>query len=291
MKIGIVTNTNKDAGLEVTLKVIDTLKQQKIDFALENLTYEYIARLGLDQGYEHYDLDILPQKVKLVIAIGGDGTILFTAKQCAPYEVAVVGVNRGKLGFLSEIEPTAEDIADKINKIKNGQFQVEYVNMIKYQTPTIEGYALNDVVIRRNPPSRMIIFEVLVDQERVDEYNADGFIVCTPTGSTAYSLSAGGPILNPSINGFVLTPICSHSLHNRPIVVSDDSIINLKTRSDMNSMLIADGEVITEKNTGLIITAENVTLKKADIKAAFIRIDKRSFYQRLNNIGVKLLKE
>ncbi|MBQ8882820.1 MAG: NAD(+)/NADH kinase, partial [Clostridia bacterium] len=208
----------------------------------------------------------------IMVSIGGDGTILRIAKTCAVYGVPIVGVNLGHMGFLAEEEP--ENIEKMVDRLVSGDYALEKRSLLKATTKSGEFLSLNDTIVTRNLDARMLEVEVRVNNEFVDSYSCDGYIVSTPTGSTAYSLSAGGSILSPSVSAFILTSINSHSLHSRPIVVSKKDDIELKPRC--RATLVADGDVVAQ-----IEKDEEVKVVKYEKEVAFVRFAERSFYKKL----------
>ena len=162
--------------------------------------------------------------------VGGDGTILHSARALADYDIPLVGINLGRLGFLADISPA--DMMEKLSEILTGKYHQEKRFLLESQVERNgqrinEGYAFNDVVIHKWNSVRMIEFETYVDGQLVNTQRSDGLIVSTPTGSTAYALSGGGPILHPSMNAIILVPICPHTLSNRPLVIDGDREVEL----------------------------------------------------------------
>ncbi len=175
-------------------------------------------------------IDEIGKEIELAIVIGGDGTLLNVARNLAPDGVPLIGVNLGRLGFLTDI--SADDMIVEIGKILDGDFSLEerlllHADIMRRGTIVHSAEAFNDVIINKGELARLIEFETYVDGEFVYSARGDGIIVASPTGSTAYAMSAGGPILHPTLPAIVLVPICPHTLSNRPIVVSSDSIIEL----------------------------------------------------------------
>lgn len=210
----------------------------------------------------------------VLFVLGGDGTILAVAAACAKYGVKIIGINYGHIGFLAEFEPSKLDEA--IELVKSGGYQLQRRSMLEIRLGQTSATALNDVVfsrfasgIRFNNTVEIFAF---IDGEKVDEYSADGLIISTPTGSTAYSLSAGGSVLTPDIQAFVLTPVCAHSLHARPVVFSDKSTVKV---SSENPLVVAvDGSIIAETCAG-----EEVEIKKSDLYVEFIT--REGFFNKL----------
>lgn len=264
MKVGIYTNLKKAQARGVTEQLIDCLKLHGVDY------YLYKSFEGKIEGkyftFENLDFDIM-------FALGGDGTILKLAKHCAKKDIPIFGINIGTVGFLTEIEP--EQISTLVPKVLDGEYNIEHRSMISYKDGNDEFTALNDIVLNREYNSKLMLLDLYINGEIVDRYYCDGFIVSTPTGSTAYSLSAGGAILSPHAQALALTPINSHSLHSRPIVVNDDEKITLKVLKKEPFNLIADGDVVMDKYVG------EVTIEKSKKSATFIRLDHHNFYNKL----------
>lgn len=265
MKIGIFTNLIKDEKLKVTTALIEILKKRRVDFTLDKELKDKFPNSEYFSANENPNCDIM-------VSIGGDGTILRIAKTCAVYGVPIVGVNLGHMGFLAEEEP--ENIEKMVDRLVSGDYALEKRSLLKATTKSGEFLSLNDTIVTRNLDARMLEVEVRVNNEFVDSYSCDGYIVSTPTGSTAYSLSAGGSILSPSVSAFILTSINSHSLHSRPIVVSKKDEIELKPRC--RATLVADGDVVAQ-----IEKDEEVKVVKYEKEVAFVRFAERSFYKKL----------
>lgn len=175
-------------------------------------------------------LDTIGKNVDLAVVVGGDGTLLNVARHLAPHRVPLIGVNLGRLGFLADIRPN--DMIDAIGHILDGDYQSESrlllaAEIVRQGKVVHTASAFNDVIITKGELARLIEFETYLDDEFVNSTRGDGAIVASPTGSTAYALSAGGPILHPGMPALVLVPICPHTLSNRPIVVSSDSVIKM----------------------------------------------------------------
>jgi NAD+ kinase len=264
MKVGIYTNLKKTQALEVTKNLIACFNLHSVDY------YLYKSFEGKIEGkyfsFENFDFDIM-------FALGGDGTILKLAKHCANKNIPIFGINIGTVGFLTEIEP--EQINELVPKVLSGEFSKEHRSMITYNDGENEYTALNDIVLNREYNSKLMLLDLYINGEIVDRYYCDGFIVSTPTGSTAYSLSAGGAILSPHAQALALTPINSHSLHSRPIVVDDNEKITLKVLKKEPFNLIADGDVVMDKYVG------EVTIEKSKKSATFIRLDHHNSYNKL----------
>ena len=207
--------------------------------------------------------------VELMIAVGGDGTMLHAARLAAPHSVPVLGVNRGRLGFLADISPA--DVRDRLDDILSGNYVKDRRAMLQATliSPRIADrtcHALNDVVLQKWQSGRMLDFETWIDGRYVNNHGGDGLVIATATGSTAYALSCGGPILYPELDALVLAPICPHTLSDRPIVVRSSSTIEVRLveRPDAYAQITCDGISLGEIEAGdrLVVTpaADNVTL-------------------------------
>jgi NAD+ kinase len=217
-------------------------------------------QLTLDERLEEHlpgcrmaSLDTLAETSDLVVVIGGDGTLLHTARILAPYDVPIVGVNRGRLGFLADI--AADEMLGSIDRILAGNFEEDprFLLRTRLENSTgemaIDNLALNDVVLHKWLTARMIEFELWINGRFVESQRSDGIIISTPTGSTAYALSGGGPLVYPDLDAILLVPICPHALSNRPIMVSGSSTIELRLcgRTTANDVRVTcDGQTTLE---------------------------------------------
>lgn len=208
-----------------------------------------------------------------IVSVGGDGTILRIAKDSAKSGVPILGINMGTVGFLTEIEP--HEIGEALKKLKEHDYVLERRALIDATYDDAHFYALNDIVVRSGG-GRMISMEVRVAGEIIDKFTCDGYIACTPTGSTAYSLSAGGSVIGPNTPVIALTPINPHTLRTRPVVVGSFEKIELKNTGLAEAGIYVDGEYIGGLNGGSAITVTGW-----DMSALFVRFGKKSFYSRL----------
>lgn len=199
--------------------------------------------------------DLIPDQAELVVVLGGDGTLISTARLIGERKVPIVGVNLGSLGFLTEI--TVEEMYPALECCLADQHRISERMMLHAMVERdgeelVNHLVLNDVVINKGALARIVDLETMVNGYELTTYKADGLIISTPTGSTGYSLSAGGPIIYPSMNCLALTPICPHTLTNRPLVVSDDALVQVTVRSlaDEEIYLTLDGQVGVELQCG-----------------------------------------
>ena len=213
------------------------------------------------------------KQYNFIISVGGDGTILRIAKDSAKFAVPILGVNLGNVGFLTEIEPN--EIAVAIKKLISRDYVLERRALIDAQIDDKHFYALNDVVVRSHS-GRMIAMEVRVNNNIIDKFTCDGYIACTPTGSTAYSLSAGGSVIGPNTPVIALTPVNPHTLRTRPIVVGSFEKISLKNNGQQSAGVYVDGEYISDLGGG-----KDIAVTGWDMSATFVRFGNKSFYSRL----------
>lgn len=251
-------------------------------YTVENRSYLDIAQSKLNANNDVWKvvngIDDL-QGLDVVIVFGGDGTILTIAAECAKRAVKIIGINYGHMGFLAEFEP--EKLESALDLLCSGTYDTEKRSMLKIDYGDKTYHALNDVVIQRstsgNAFSNTIRLSADIDGSTVDRFSADGLIVSTPTGSTAYSLAAGGSILTPNINAFILTPVCAHSLHSRPIVYDDKSTLTIRNLNDRGELnIIVDG-IAVDSVSGSV----DVTVTKSDYFVEFITSKNNNFFNKL----------
>jgi len=226
--------------------------------------------------------DVVSKRPDFVIVLGGDGTLLSSARHVAAAGIPILGINLGSLGFLTEIKQN--EIAQALADVDAGRCELSLRSMIHCkvlrQGNCVAKYdALNDIVMNQSAVARITEFELRVDGIFVSNYQADGLIVATPTGSTAYSLAAGGPILVPDVPAFMITPVASHALTNRPLVVKDTAVIEIRlivTREQ--GYLTVDGQQGVPLEEGDIVQC-----KKSELKVKLFKLPERTFFQVLRN--------
>ena len=264
MKVAVYTNKYKDKDLAVTHKILSAFSERGVSVAV---TDELKGEIDCE---EYFSLDC-PKKYDFMITAGGDGTVLKVAKVCAEYDIPVMGINLGHVGFLAEEEP--EKLCGAIAALMDGNYTLESRTLLRADVSGKSYSALNDVVVSRLSQSRILETDVYVNGEFADRFHSDGFIVATPTGSTAYSLSAGGSILCPGVGAFILTPINSHSLHSRPLVVSEKDCVTIKPRGECS--LVVDG---IERAR---LKGDSVRVVKNEDTVKFVRLSEHGFYGKL----------
>ncbi|MCF0227002.1 MAG: bifunctional NADP phosphatase/NAD kinase [Methanobrevibacter sp.] len=273
-------------GVEVVIEkgLANKLEELKTDPNLPEIIKEtqkeapaiadQIENLKLDVNYKLLAGKISDFDSDMIIILGGDGTLLRTQKQMKK-EIPIFGINMGTVGFLTEIE--VKDTYKTLKKILKGDYFIEKRSKLIVSHENHHYSALNEVVIMTDSPSKMLHFEVEVDGEVVEEFRADGLIVSTPSGSTAYSMSAGGPIIDPKLEAFIIIPICPYKLGVRPFVVSDKSEISVRLiRKGKKAVFVMDGQTTDEAEY-----EEEIKFKKSEKNVYFIRTSKKYFYKKV----------
>jgi NAD+ kinase len=251
--VGLVTNTVKPSAVKLLKQAAQWLRRRGSEVLMDEATAAAAGKCGTVLP----DFKTLGREAQLLLVFGGDGTILRVARGLDGSKTPIVGVNAGRLGFLTDVQ--AHQLGKALQQIWEGRVYVEDRSLIevKFRSGTRGEHfrALNDVTITRGAESRMIELDVRVDGDTLTHYRSDGLIISSPTGSTAYSLSAGGPILHPAAKVFALTPICPHTLSNRSVIVSHDSTIEVKPLTPRTEMIVtADGQVSVAIKQGDLLT-------------------------------------
>jgi len=261
-KVGIYTNFYKDSDKSITNNIIEILKENEFDYVCFSQDTEDINNCDFS------DLNCL-------IIIGGDGTILYNVTPCIKADIPMLTINKGTFGFLSEVP--SESLEKVIDLINRENVLIEERDVLHTVVNGEDHYALNEVIIERHTFSRIITIAVEVDGHLVNEFKGDGFIVSTPTGSTGYSLSAGGSIISPKAAVIALTPLNCVSLTARPIIVSSDETVKLTlTDAQRDGGIFADGHMI-----GFLKKGESITIKTDFKKLKFLRSSDFTFYRKL----------
>ena len=224
------------------------------------------------------DIERLP--ADFALSLGGDGTLLGICRRYAANPVPVCGINMGTLGFMADIEQN--ELEEKLEKLCEGSYHIEWRPFLagyvtKEGAEHFLGYAINDIVVTKGDVARIISLGLTVNKTPLVECKADGFIVASPTGSTAYSLSAGGPIINPMVKGLILTPICAHTLNIRPLIIREEDVVHIHLLDMRQSIIVTlDGQ-----ETTTIHPDDIVTVKCSDVRAGIIKFEDKDYYQTL----------
>lgn len=279
----IYTNEHKDKDLAVTRRICSylELKGQRAT-----------VRTGEDRHRERTfsrgagaPADDIPGDVDCMLVLGGDGTVLQAARETKRLHIPIIGVNLGTLGYMTEIEP--DNLEESLGRLLAGDYQRESRMMLNGKAflgedRTEEGWALNDIVISRNGPLQIIKFHIYVNGQFLHEYDADGVIVTTPTGSTGYNLSAGGPLVEPKARLIVVTPICPHTLNQRSIIFAPEDIVEIEIPMGREGRIQTveanfDGSHVIPLRTG-----DRIRVAESEEGTEFIRLNRVSFLEVLH---------
>jgi len=270
--VGLMVNYKKEKTRETACRIIDWLNSKKLKVCIEGNKGKEIGKEELNCPTEKF-----LKEADLIISLGGDGTLLRAARLAAAEDIPVFGVNLGGLGFLTQIG--IDDLEKSLEKLYQGRYFLDERMMVscivKRKEEEIKKFtALNDVVIGKGAFARIICLATYVNNDYVITYSADGLVVSTSTGSTAYSLSAGGPIVNPNINSIILTPICPHTLSARPFIIGENDQVKITLESSEEKVMVTiDGQ------EGFTLRPnDEVIIKKSDYKARLITFKEKSFY-------------
>lgn len=229
----------------------------------------------------HISRDQVPPETECVITIGGDGTLIQAARDLAGRNIPMLGVNRGHLGFLNQVS-RQEDMAPVMDALLEDRYQLEHRMMIQgrvYRGEQLlaEDIALNEIAVTRRDPLKVLRYSVYVNDEYLNEYAADGVLVATPTGSTAYNLSAGGPVIAPAARMMVLTPICSHALNARSIVLAPEDRVQIRVENS-GQVVSFDGDTSMELEAG-----DRISITSGRVETVMVKLKQISFMQNLSN--------
>ena len=274
---GVWGNIEKDAFWDILPEIIRWAESKNIELFLTE-------KILSDTRANKFNQPIIDSKNKIseldfMLVLGGDGTFLSCARAVEHRGTPILGIHLGDLGFLAKV--TLENIFQRLDQVAEGKFSVEKRSMVKASIlkngSSLTQYGLNDFVVSNGDSHRMLTAEVYVDDNRVSEYKADGLIIATPTGSTAYSLSSGGPIISPDVDSFVITPISAHTLNSRPLVVSAKSTIKINFSSyNQNIMFITDGQLHE-----LLSPDDTVLITNSDFEIGLIDFSDNDYFQTL----------
>lgn len=271
MRIGIIAKSNIEEPVEITKKLSKWLKKKGVEVYVEK---ELGGKIRHPNSVDQIDI---PELVDVILVFGGDGTFLGVARIACKHGTPILGINLGGLGFLTEV--TVDELYPMMERIISGDYEVEERQMlltsIRRGKKNIGKYeVLNDVVINKGVVARIIDLPIYIEGSHVTTYRADGIILSTPTGSTAYSLSAGGPIVHPKIPVTIITPICPHTLTNRPLVVSSEMKVEIKvTTQEPDTYLTLDGQIGVRLKAGDV-----VEVRRTDTSVKLIKSPFRDFF-------------
>ncbi len=275
--IGIVSRPRQEEIGGVVPKLISWLESRGMTVLCDNETAHCLPAAGRERTREE-----LAATVDLVIVLGGDGTLLAVARSLGAHDVPVLPVNLGGLGFLTSVK--LDELYPSLEEALQGRSRLSVRTMLEVQiiregAATVTHRALNDAVMNKGALSRIIELDLFVNGDFVSTFKADGLIISTPTGSTAYSLAAGGPIVYPKVDAFIITPICPHTLTNRPLVIPDSSRTEVRFRSgDEPVYLTIDGQIGVE-----LQRADRVSISKASHSFHLVRPERHTYFEILRS--------
>ncbi|MEW6242749.1 MAG: NAD(+)/NADH kinase [Bacillota bacterium] len=272
---GIIPNLDKLGAREITLRVAGWLEENGFRVWMPTREAAAVGREELGAP-----LSVWVSSVELVLVLGGDGTLLSAARSIAPSQAPLLGVNLGRLGFLTEVE--LPELFGVLPAILRREYKLEERMMLEALLHrggqvTQRLLALNEVVVTKGSFARLVSLHVAIDESYVDTYPADGLIIATPTGSTAYSLSAGGPIVNPNLEVMIITPICPHTLYWRSLVIASTETVKVKINPIYpGSNLTVDGQYGVALEPG-----DEIVVRRADATVRLVRLPEWNFYEVL----------
>jgi NAD+ kinase len=279
-RIGIIAKQNKPEAIPIVRNLVEWFRPKKIEVYMEEGMVKQFHPPLAGPHLNSIGREDIPTKVEMIIVLGGDGTLLSVARLVGDHDVPILGVNLGGLGFLTEI--TLEELYRVLEKVVQGNFITDErvvlnASVIRRGERMAEFIVLNDAVINKGALARIIDLETTINGEYLTTFKSDGLILSTPTGSTAYNLSAGGPIVYPSLHCIIITPICPHTLTNRPIVIPDDVEIRAMLKTKQQEVILTlDGQ------QGFTLEFEDIVeVKKAEGHIFLIKSPYRHYFEVL----------
>lgn len=281
LKIALITNFNISEKANAAILVADRLLRRDCQVLIAAFNREKLVRMHKDRiEFRYLPIESMYAEADILIVLGGDGSILETARRAAQKGTPILGINLGRLGYMAELELGE---LDQLDRLFTGDYKIESRSMLRVELFSGNElrsfcYGLNDAVISNGSVSRMIDLELSEGGVPVTTYRADGLIIATPTGSTAYSMSAGGAIVEPSVACFCATPICPHSFMARPLIFADDAVLEVRNVCVREKMLYltVDGRMNFE-----LYRNQTVRITKSNLKTNLIRLKSYSFYRKL----------
>lgn len=278
MNIAVIVNLSKDNAVECAKEIVKICIEGGANVVMNSINAPHFMAFKIKYFNSEEELF---SNCDMAITAGGDGTIIHTAKIAATALKPLIGVNVGRLGFAADVEP--EEI-NQLTRLITGDYGIQKRMLLDVTVDDNMGnkrnfLAVNDAIIARGELSRIIDLQVYLNNQKITAYRADGLLFSTPTGSTAYSLSAGGPIIEPEMECILMTPVCPHSLFSRSVLFDCQSELSVKTKitEDSKAVLTIDGQESVELNR-----QDTVTIKKSSLYLNLLTLHKRNFYTRLN---------
>ena len=283
MKVALYAQQIQAEDIPWVIEILEELDQQKAVVYMDRDFFQQVQRETFIRNIPTFTIDQgLDSSFDLFVSFGGDGTMLRAVTYVRQYRIPMVGVNTGRLGFLSTFK--REEVRDLVKGFKAGDYKVGDRSLIALAPGQLDGafgdleFALNEITVSRKDTTSMITVETYLDGEFLTSYWADGLIIATPTGSTGYSLSCGGPVIAPSARSFVLTPIAPHNLNARPLVISDDTEIRIRVMGREDYHLVSlDSRIVTVPN------GQELVIRKADFSLPMLEYQSGSFFNTLRS--------
>jgi NAD+ kinase len=282
MRIAIYGRDFNDSVLPFVQEVFDALAVHQIEVSVYQKFYNYIKnKVTLSKNVTTFSgYNELVNQTDVLLSLGGDGTLLDTLSLVRDSQIPVIGINFGRLGFLASINKT--EIIEAIEALVHGEYSLDKRGILSLESQNDlfgdEGFALNDMTIHRRDNSAMMIIHAFMNGEFINSYWADGLIIATPTGSTAYSLSCGGPIILPNAQNFVITPIAPHNLNVRPIIIPDDVKLTFEIEARSTKFLVS-----CDSRTVTVDRSVKIGINKANFNINLIRLNNESYFTTLRN--------
>lgn len=265
-KVGIWCNRDKTEALKAAERLVGALHRHGIGAGADDTLYFRLAHADVDEGLDGSDL---------IITLGGDGTLLSGIDEAMRLDVPMLGVNLGHVGFLTEIEP--EQIEESVRRLAQGDYREEPRMLL--QAEGYDLYGMNEVTVTRSQTStRILTLSVYLDGQLIQRFAGDGLIIATPTGSTGYSMSAGGPLVTPGVDLMLLTPICAHTPHAKPMIVPAGAMVEVRLEDQCEAVLSMDG-----RKLDIVEAGGRVRVCRAEKAARFIRLNEADFFGRLKS--------
>lgn len=275
-RIAILAYTARPAAITWATHAINRLLEEGVEVIVDAILADALDA-DIASKCEVRSATEFEKRADMVMTFGGDGTLLATARMLMGSDIPIMGVNVGKLGFLAEFPVTELD--DAIMDVIKGNYRIVDRTTLMVEFNGVTAFALNEVLIERASEAKMIAVRAFVNEHHVADYRADGVIICTPTGSTAYSLAAGGPIIAPSANAMCITPIAPHTLTLRPLIVNDSSEIRFEPLSEhADSHVVADGKIL-----GSVGKGDVVTIRKSEHLVKLVKRADSTYYDLLRD--------
>ena len=284
-RIGLVVNREKDPDLRIAGQICDFFQKKNIDCSICELIDQ---KKRNKMGCRYTDTEAFPADMDCVITLGGDGTLLQAARDLRKQDIPILGVNLGHLGFLAELE--ASHLPNALEPLVCDEYMIEHHMMIEGQVlrqgkVIFQDIALNDIVLASYGHSHIISFDVNVDNHYLMSYKADGLIVATPTGSTAYNLSAGGPLIMPTANLMALTPICAHTLNTRSVILPPESVVEIEVKDSISDQEQTDGCAVTFDGDSMLklLDGDRIRIVRSHHDTKLVKLRSMSFIEMLRN--------